>query len=110
MRYNLKKGEKLALTYNLEKMNIKKHAWDKKWRIVIFDIPEKLKMIREALRYHLIRLGFRKLQHSVFVLPFECRNEIEYLTEFFNARKFIRFIEAVHIDNELDLKHKFKLL
>ncbi len=103
-------GERTALTYNLENMIIKKHVWDKKWRIVIFDIPEKLKKVRESLRYQLKRLGFIELQHSVLVLPFECRNEIEYIVEFYNARRFIRFIEATFIDNELDLKHKFNLL
>ena len=105
-----KEGERTALTYNLENMTISKHHWDKKWRIVIFDVPEKLKKIRDSLRYHLKRLGFIKLQHSVFVLPFECRNEIEYLVEFYNVRRFVRFIEASSVDNELDLKHKFKLL
>ena len=105
-----KEGERVALTYNLDNMEIKRHAWDKKWRIVIFDIPEKIKKVRESFRYHLKRLGFRELQHSVFVLPFECHNEIEYLVEFYNARRFVRFIEAYHIDNELDLKQKFRLL
>ena len=103
-------GRRVALTYDLENMEIRRHPWDKKWRIVIFDIPERIKKVREALRYHLKRLGFRELQHSVLVLPFECHNEIEYLVEFYNARRFVRFIEAYHIDNELDLKHKFKLL
>jgi DNA-binding transcriptional regulator PaaX len=103
-------GKTLALTYNLEKMEIKRHRWDKRWRIVIFDIPEKLKSVRESLRYHLNRLGFKKLQHSVFVLPFECRNEVEYIVEFFNARRFVRFIESDYIDNELDLKHQFNLI
>lgn len=103
-------GKKIALTYNLENMTIFKHLWDKKWRIVIFDIPEKIKKVREALRYHLKRLGFMELQHSVFVLPFECRNEMEYLIEFYNIRRFVRYIEAHYIDSELDLKHKFCLL
>jgi len=103
-------GKKVALTYDLENMTISEHHWDKKWRIVIFDIPEKLKKVREALRYHLKRLGFKELQHSVFVLPFECRNEVEYLVEFYNIRRFVRYIEAYHIDNELDLEHKFHFL
>ena len=102
-------GKQVALTYNLENMTVSKHPWDKKWRIVIFDIPEKLKKVRDALRYHLKRLGFIELQHSVFVLPFECHNEIEYIIEFYNARRFIRYIESQYIDNELDIKHKFHL-
>ncbi|MEK7603845.1 MAG: hypothetical protein AAB461_01865 [Patescibacteria group bacterium] len=104
-----KEGKKVALTYNLEKMTIPRHMWDKKWRIVIFDIPEKLRMVREALRYQLVRLGFKELQHSVFILPFECRNEIEYIVEFYNVRRFVRYIEAQHVDNELDLKNKFNI-
>jgi DNA-binding transcriptional regulator PaaX len=103
-------GKKRALTYNLERLVIKKHKWDKKWRIVIFDIPEKKKKIRDILRYHLKQLGFVELQHSVFVLPFACRNELEYIIEFYNIRKFVRFIEANFIDNELNLQHHFHLL
>ena len=103
-------GRKVALTYNLDNMTVKKHQWDKKWRIVIFDIPEKKKKIREAFRYQLKRLGFLKLQRSVLVLPFECSNELEYVIEFYNIRRFVRFIEANHIDNELDLKHQFSLI
>ena len=103
-------GKEIALTFNLEKMTIRRHKWDKKWRIIIFDIPEKKKKLREIFRYHLKRLGFIDLQHSVFVLPFECKSEMEYLIEFYNLRRFVRFIEAHHIDNELDLKQKFNIL
>jgi len=103
-------GRKVALTYNLDNMTVKKHRWDNKWRIVIFDIPEKKKKVRDTLRFQLKRLGFLELQHSVFVLPFKCRDELEYIIEFYNIRKFVRFIEASHIDNELDLKHRFKLI
>ena len=102
-------GKKLALTYNLDNMAVKKHRWDSKWRIVIFDIPEKKKKIRDIFRFRLKGLGFLELQRSVFVLPFKCRNELEYIIEFYNIRRFVRFIEADHIDNELDLKHRFKL-
>src|SRR6185369_15437870 len=39
-----KKGKELALTYNLEKMELKKSTkWDGRWRLIMFDIPEKLK-------------------------------------------------------------------
>lgn len=106
-----KEGKRRALQYDLEKMKIKKpSSWDKKWRIVIFDVPIHLKKVRDSLRYHLKELEFHELQHSVFVHPFPCMNEIEFVTEFYNARKFVRFIEAQFVDNELDLKHKFNLL
>ena len=102
-------GKERALTYNMDNMTLARHPWDRKWRIVIFDIPEKLKKVRDAICYHLKRLGFIELQHSVFITPFKCRDEIEYLIEFYKTRRFIRYIEATHIDNELDLKNKFDL-
>ena len=105
-----KKGEDVALKYNLEKMVIPKTKWDKKWRIVMFDIPERLKKIRETLRYQLKRLGFLELQRSVFLLPYECENEFKYITEFYAIKKYVRFVVANRIDNELDLKRRFHLI
>jgi DNA-binding transcriptional regulator PaaX len=105
------KGEKKALTYNLDEMTIKKPAeWDKKWRMVVFDIPERIKWTREAMRRHLKNLGFYEFQKSVFVHPYDCKDEIEYLIEFYDIRRFVRFVVAESLDNELHLKREFELL
>lgn len=103
-------GEQKALTYNLDEMKITKPVkWDGKWRIALFDIPERARKIRDAFRYHLKQLGFFEFQKSVFVHPYDCKDEIEYLIEFYDARRFVRFIIADHIDNELHLKSHFRL-
>lgn len=105
------KGKQKALTYNLDEMEIKvPKVWDRKWRIVLFDIPEKLKQGRDIIRFHLKRLDFFEFQESVFVHPFDCQKEIEYLIEAYQMRRFVRFIVADFIDNELHLKKHFKLL
>lgn len=105
-----KEGQKKALQFKFDEMEIKKPAkWDKKWRIVIFDIPEKNKKAREALRNKLKDLGFRELQKSVFVHPFECKDEIDFIVEVFDIRSHVRFIRAESITNEEQLKIKFKL-
>ncbi len=103
-------GKREALTYDIDNMKIPKEPWDKKWRIVTFDIPEKIKKVREAFRHHLKNLGFKELHRSVFVLPYNCKKEVEYIVEFYNARRFVRYIEAIHIDNELAIKHEFDLI
>ena len=104
-------GKKKALTFDIEKLEIKKPVkWDGKWRVVMFDIPEKIRRLRDSLRLHFRELGFIELQKSVFVHPYHCNREIEFLLEFYNARKYVRFILAEEIDNELDLAHKFNLL
>ena len=103
-------GKRKALTYQIDEMKIKKaQKWDKKWRIVLFDIPEKKKKIREAIRHHLKNLDFFEYQKSVFVQPYDCKNEIEYIIEFYNIRKYVRFIIADSLDNELHLINHFKL-
>ena len=105
------KGKEKALTYNLDEMKIEKpEQWDKKWRIVLFDIPERMRKIRDAFRDHLKNLGFYEFQKSVFIHPYDCKDEIDYLIEFYDARRFIRFIIADFLDNELYLKSHFELI
>ncbi|MBM2817936.1 MAG: PaaX family transcriptional regulator, phenylacetic acid degradation operon negative regulatory [Parcubacteria group bacterium] len=44
-------GKKKLIEYSMDDMEIKKLSrWDGKWRIISFDIPEKQKIAREALR------------------------------------------------------------
>ncbi len=57
--------------------------WDKKYRLVIFDIPEKKKNIRHWLREELYLLNYVQLQKSVFIgkhpLPSDIINDIRQL-------------------------------
>ena len=105
------KGKNKALIYKLDQMKIKKPKWwDKKWHLVIFDIPEDIRRCRDALRFHLKQIGFYELQRSVFIFPYNCQDEIEFLTEFYNIRKYVRLATLKDIDNELDLLKHFGLL
>jgi DNA-binding transcriptional regulator PaaX len=104
------KGKIKALSYQIFEIEIKNPvAWDRKWRMVIFDIPEVQKRKREIFRMHLRNLHFFELQKSVFVHPFDCQKEIEYIIEYYQLRKYVRFIIAESIDNELHLKDHFGL-
>lgn len=103
-------GKQRALQFNLDKMEIKKpKIWDKKWRIVMFDVPEKLRRLRDSLRLHFKEIGLIELQKSVFVFPYSCSKEIEFILEFYNARRHVRFILADKIDNQIHLMKKFNL-
>jgi DNA-binding transcriptional regulator PaaX len=101
-------GRKTALRYDLENIKIEKPTrWDGLWRIVIFDIPEPFKKGRDALASKLKHLGFMAIQKSVFIYPYECRKEIDFIVEIFDLRQFVRFIIAKETDIDLDLKNKF---
>jgi len=104
------KGKLKVLTYQFQEMRIKRENWDGKYRLVIFDIPEKLKKARDALRWKLKELGFYELQKSVFVFPYECKNEIDFVIEFFNLRRYVRYGVLEFIDNDLHLKKIFGLI
>lgn len=75
----------------------------------MFDVPERFKRVREALRMHFKNMGFYEFQKSVFVHPYPCDREIEYIMEFYNARKYLRFIVATEIDNAPELRRYFRL-
>lgn len=103
-------GKSHAITYKIDEMKIAPmNKWDKKWRIAMFDIPEKYKKARDALARSLKNMGFHQLQKSVFIHPFECQNEVNFVTEFFRVHKFVRTIIAEKIDNDLAWKKKFNL-
>jgi CRISPR-associated endonuclease Cas2 len=104
-------GKKKVLRYRLNDLRIKKPArWDGLWRMVVFDIPESNKQGRNALALKLKQLGFYPLQKSVFVYPYECKDEIDFITEIFELRPYVRFIKIKEIDVDLELKHRFGLM
>ncbi|NTW27567.1 MAG: CRISPR-associated endonuclease Cas2 [Candidatus Moranbacteria bacterium] len=104
------KGHEMILNFNIDKIEIRKPLkWDKKWRIVFFDIPEKRRAERNVLRDKLKELGFEELQKSVFIHPYPCLDEINFITEYFQLRNLVRYGEMINISNEEEFKLKFKL-
>ena len=104
------KGKSRILKYDIDKIEIKKPArWDKLWRLVVFDIPEDKNLGRKALAAKLKELGFYPMQKSVYIYPYECKDEIDFITEIFELSPYVRFLRVKDIDIELDLKERFYL-
>ena len=103
-----KKGFEKAQKYRLEELKINiPDTWDKKWRIVLFDVPEDKKRARDIFSSKLKRLGFITLQKSVFIYPHECFDILKKLAEEYDIREYVRFIIADEIDNEEEFVDKF---
>lgn len=103
-------GKQEVLTYKLDAISIQRpKVWDRRWRVILFDVPEERKKIRDALRFHFKRLGCYQLQKSVFVHPFECKKEIDFIVEFHQARPFVRFMTANEIDVAPHLRRAFSI-
>jgi len=104
-------GKKKILIYNFDKIKLKKSSkWDGYWRMVIFDIPEYLKKERDFFSKKLKEIGFYSIQKSIFIYPYECKNELDFMIEVLNLRKFVRFILVKEIDIDLHLRKIFKLI
>jgi len=99
------KGKHKAGRFQIDSLEIKRpNQWDKKYRVLIFDISHKKKMKREALRGKLIELGFYPFQKSVWIHAFDCRDEIALLREFFGLSDMemnLMLVEKIEGDKRL---------
>lgn len=104
-------GKKAAGWMQIDSLKIKKpKKWDKKWRIVTFDISNLKTLYREALRGKLKELGFCIFQKSVWISPFNCEDEIKLLKDFFGLKDDeMRFIVAEKVENDEQFRKFFKL-
>ncbi len=65
-RYRLtSQGLNIVKVFHKEKQ--RKEFWDGKWRIIMFDIPERKRESRNWLRWQLVSLDYKPLQKSVFI-------------------------------------------
>lgn len=89
-----RRGQRIARGHSLDLLRIKRpFRWDRRWRIVSFDISERHKESREVIRGKLKLLGFRQIQRSVWLLPWKCRAEINFLREMYDIENSILFFE-----------------
>lgn len=71
--------------------------WDGKWKLVIFDIPEKRRSARQFLRKKLVEWGFRKWQKSVWACKKNCTNQLEDVIKQAGIEDWVLVIEASHV-------------
>ncbi|MBI2047862.1 MAG: hypothetical protein HYT27_01865, partial [Parcubacteria group bacterium] len=91
-----RKGEDRIQYANIKKIKLKKqNKWDKKWRMVAFDIPESRRFARDALRKSLKNIGFVEFQKSIFVYPYPCKKEINFLINVLGIDTYVYYIESV---------------
>lgn len=104
-------GRKKASWLQINHLVIKKpKRWDRRWRLIIFDVPHTHRAKREALRGLIKRLGLHPLQKSVWIYPHDCHDEIELLRDFFGLSKHeLRIVLAEDIEDDLFIREKFNV-
>ncbi|OGI87988.1 hypothetical protein A2995_00790 [Candidatus Nomurabacteria bacterium RIFCSPLOWO2_01_FULL_33_24] len=104
------KGEAKMRQLELRDFKIKKPKhWDGKWRLLIFDVKEERKGLRDKIRRTLIQIGFVRLQDSVWVYPYDCEDLIMFLKADFRIGKDLLYVIADSIENDKVLRQTFNL-
>lgn len=105
------KGVLEFIRYRVDQQKQQKQQWDRKWRIVVFDVLENRRSIRDLLRNRLKWLGFKELQKSVWIFPYDVQKEVEQILEVCHIDMIgdIRFLTAEKMNDDRDLREDFGL-
>ena len=87
----------------------KPRRWDRKWRVLIFDIPERRKTLRDRVRLALQDIGFIRLQDSVWVFPYDCEDLVTLLKADFRIGWDMLYLIVDQIENDRWLRGEFGL-
>lgn len=90
------KGAQAALRYKILEC---KDELKGKYYVVIFDIPESERKIRNLFRLFLKEANFLRLQHSVWLTQKNIKGQLSELIKSAGAEKWIKIITAVDITN-----------
>ncbi|MEK7135808.1 MAG: CRISPR-associated endonuclease Cas2 [Patescibacteria group bacterium] len=105
------RGEE-ALALGQQRMilaNAKPRKWDRRYRLVMFDVPEKRKQIRESLRFHMQEIGFLRVQDSAWVYPYDCEEFIVLLKADLHIGKDVLYAVVEEIENDKWIRKHFGL-
>jgi len=84
-------------------------TWDKNWRVLIFDIPEDRRYVRQKVRNTLRAIGFYRLQDSVWVYPHDCAELVTLLKADLKVGKDLLYLVVDTIENDRTLKDYFEI-
>ncbi len=90
------------------KMTELEEKWDGKWRIIIWDIPEKRREVRNLLRGKLKKLGFRQFQKSVWGSKKNCTKILRKFIKQIGIEDWVMVIESENIGDITEIKRSLK--
>ncbi len=105
------RGKRWILKYTLEDLEIgKPKEWDNKWRMVIYDVARHKAALRNIFRSTIRRLGFYNVQESVWIYPYACEKEINFLRDYCDMGNDVIYVIAHKIENDAVYKAHFGLV
>lgn len=88
--------------------SLQKEKWDKRWRLVFFDIEEVNRNVRDKFRRKLGQLGFGQFQRSVYISPFPIEKEMQEFIKSLNLEEkaYLLVTQRLFVGNERLLAEK----
>lgn len=103
-------GERLLTLESLRESNTRKpKRWDKRWRVVLFDIPERRRNIRNRLRYFMREYGFVRLQDSAWIYPYDCEDLIALVKADLRIGISVLYMIVERLEHDKYLREHFGL-
>ena len=98
------KGKRELDRYRFHEKSLEKKRWDKKWRIVIYDIPEDKRGVRDLFRRRLKEWGFKKWQQSTWITKKDVTEKLRKLVKKLGITNWVAIIESADpaISNIID--------
>jgi DNA-binding transcriptional regulator PaaX len=83
--------------------------WDGKWRVVVFDVPERQRPLRDFLRNTMKRLGAHELLRSIWIYPYRLPHYLQKVmaSEFYRGKAYS--FTTADIEYDSHLRKAFKL-
>jgi len=102
--------KKLAFELEKNKLDLsKKRHWNGRWRVIIFDVPEHRRKVRDRLRILMQELGFVRLQDSVWVFPYDCEEFVALMKAELKIGSAVLYMVVEEIENDKRLREHFGL-
>ncbi len=92
--YSLTDLGKDTITLKEYKLLMRERYWDGRWHIVTFDIPERFRYSRDALRKKLLFLGYGTLHTSVMISPYDKGEDVKETVSESGIEEYVEFFSA----------------
>lgn len=80
-----------------ESIRMDNEKWDGKWRVVVFDVPEKRRQARNLLRDSLKKWGFIRWQQSVWATKKNCTKPLRKFIEDVGIKDWVIVLESDNV-------------
>jgi len=103
-------GEQMLVLESLREASMQKpKRWDGRWRVVLFDIPERRRGVRNRLRLFMQEYGFVRLQDSAWIYPYDCEDLIALAKANFRIGFDVLYMIVEQLERDTHLRKHFNL-